>query len=166
MSSGSTTSKVIGTVIAALVAGVFITVSYYLYVYSYDNPDPNSCWVMKDLQSAAKTKATVIAKGAEMNVAPSEGYPVEMHKIYLAWFRWGFWSSVVISVLFVVFGGLMAAKKPVGNIIGGISCGIYLLNVIIWLAFGAIWRYSPAGKTASGDFLVREGGIGDSYWDA
>ena len=165
MQNGNTTAKVVGIIIATVVAGAFITVGVYLGIYGYSNPDPTSCWVIKDLQSAAKTKAGIIAKGAEMGVTPTEGYPIEMHKIYLAWFRWGFWSNVAISAIVLVLAALSMAKKPVAAMIGTISCGIYMTNSVIWLVFGAIWRYSLAGRTASGDHLIREEDISDDMWD-
>ena len=68
-----------------------------------------------------------------------------MHKIYLAWFRWGFWSKFAMLAVALILGVLHMAKKPVAKIVGAVSVAIYMANSIIWLAFGAIWRFSLAG---------------------
>lgn len=57
------------------------------------------------------------------------------------------------------------AKKSIAGWIGGITCGLYMTNGIVWLVFGAIWRYSIAGQTAAGDHLVREEDISDANWE-
>lgn len=57
------------------------------------------------------------------------------------------------------------AKKSVAGWIGGITCGLYMTNGIVWLVFGAIWRYSIAGQTAAGDHLIREEGLDDANWE-
>lgn len=106
MSSGNTTAKIVGIVIATVVAGLFFTLTVYLGIYAYSNPDPNNCWVIKDLDTAATTKAGIIKKGVDMGVTPTEGYPLEMHKIYLAWFRWGFWTKIALFVMMFIIGGL------------------------------------------------------------
>ena len=33
------------------VVGVFVTITVYLGIYGYNNPDPDSCWVVKGLDA-------------------------------------------------------------------------------------------------------------------
>ena len=49
--------------------------------------------------------------------------------------------------------------------IGIVSCSLYMTNGLVWLAFGAIWRFSKAGSAASGDKLERTYGTTDAQWD-
>lgn len=36
-------------VAATLVAGGFITATVYMGIFAFNNPDPSSCWVVRDL---------------------------------------------------------------------------------------------------------------------
>lgn len=143
---------------------VFITITYFLGGYAYNNPDPNKCWVVRDLHTAGKSKADVIARSTAMGIDVTDGYPMEMHQVYVLWFLWGFWAKVVFVGLFAIIvpAGYFAPKM--GQVLGGLTCASYLINGGIWLAFGAIWRFSKAGIVASADKLERPQNISDDAW--
>mmetsp|Transcript_45828 Transcript_45828/g.60715 ORF Transcript_45828/g.60715 Transcript_45828/m.60715 type:complete len:165 (-) Transcript_45828:316-810(-) len=101
-----------------------------------------------------------------MGIDVPEGYPVEMHKIFRAWFIWGFWSKVYLIVTTILFTSLNKWIGSVSSVLGGISCGLYMTNGLVWLIFGAIWRYSVAGKTAAGDFLERPESMSAEDWES
>ena len=47
---------IIAVIFAALAGSIFTTIVVYLGIYAFKNPDPGACWVVRDLDSAAKTK--------------------------------------------------------------------------------------------------------------
>ena len=49
--------------------------------------------------------------------------------------------------------------------LGFVNMGLFCSNSLVWLAFGAIWRFSKAGSVASGDKLERLYGTSDEVWD-
>lgn len=84
--------------------------------------------------------------------------------MYVLWFLWGFWAKVIFFGLFAIIMpvGYMAPKA--GQVLGGLTCASYLINGGIWLAFGAIWRFSKAGIVASADKLERPPNMTDDAW--
>lgn len=91
-----------------------------------------------------------------------------MHRIFLAWFLWGFFSKVIVGAL-VIFAALLnmcESTQKFAMVTGAVSCGLYGANAVVWIATGAIWRYSKAGMTAAGDTLERPQGIDEASWDA
>ena len=96
-----------------------------------------------------------------MGIDITEGYPQEMHRIYVAWFAWGFWSHLIYFVTSLVVMVIWNVKMNIAKMIGGLNCCIFTTNSLIWLAFGAIWRFSKAGIVASGDKLERLYGTTD-----
>lgn len=99
-----------------------------------------------------------------MGVDIVDGYPMEMHQVYIIWFLWGFWAQVAFLAVSAVIVPLFWFKKSVGMVLGSISCGLYCTNTFVWLAFGGIWRFSKAGVVAAGDKLERLYGTTDSEW--
>jgi len=162
---GSPCTKITAIVAAVVVAGVFTTATVYLGIYAYKNPDPLNCWVNRDvfIPSLTKEEATNVVKG--LGVEPIEGYPVEMHKIYLAWFLWGFWAKIAFAALIVATVAVCYKSYSGGLIVASISVGLYAVNSIVWLIVGGIWRFSKGGMTASGDRLIRPEGVSDDAWD-
>jgi hypothetical protein len=161
----TTTHKIFAGICAAAVIGVFVTITVYLGIYAYNNPDTGSCWVVKGLDAPQLTKDGAIAKSAQLGVSITEGYPVEMHHLFRAWFTWGFWSKIYLVVTSILFQSMNKCIGKTSSVLGAISCGLYLTNGLIWLIFGAIWRYSAAGKTAAGDNLERPDGLTDEVWE-
>ena len=159
-------AKAVGLTITVIVTGFLATVIIYLGIYAYKNPDPKACWVVRDLHTTAKTKQEVVARANAMGIDITEGYPQEMHRLYIAWFRWGFYTHLVYVIVSIVVAFLAMAKKSYAWTIAGFNCCIFTTNSLVWLAMGAIWRFSKAGVTASGDKLERLYGTTDQQWAA
>ena len=159
-----TLGKIIGMIGTILVATIFIVLTFYLGSYGFKNPDPDSCWVIKGVDSAALTKEGIIAKAKAASVDVPEGYPLEMHKVYTAWALWGFWTNVGMVSMFILTS-ILAFIKPTISVITATVGGLgWLVSTVLWLVFGAIWRYSYGGSVAAGDRLVREDGVSDEDW--
>ena len=135
-------SAIVGGSIAA---AAFAVATTYLGIYAYNNPDPDACWVVKDLDAPALTKNDVITNANNLNIEVTKGYPVNMHKLNLAWFTWGFYAKIAIIAAFVVAGIVNNWCKASALKISGISFLVYALNTTAWLVAGAIWRFSKAG---------------------
>lgn len=89
-----------------------------------------------------------------------------MHKVYLAWFLWGFYSKCALTLLLMIAAGVYMCAEKAGKLIGGLSCGLFIANFVVWISAGGIWRFSKAGVTTSGDLLERLFGITDGEWKA
>ena len=144
--------------------GVMATVTVYLGIYAYNNPDPKACWVVRDLHTSGVTKSDVIARANSMGIDIVDGYPLEMHKVYVVWFLWGFWAQIICIVLTAIVVPLSFYKQNLASVLGSIFFGLYCTNSFVWLAFGSIWRFSKAGVVASGDKLERLYGTTDALW--
>ena len=42
-------------VVSVVMFGLFCTVTAYLGIFAYRNPDPKACWVVRDLHTATTT---------------------------------------------------------------------------------------------------------------
>ena len=106
----------------------------------------------------------MVQSAKTLSVEITEGYPIEMHKIFSVWFIWGFWTSLTYLTIFAI--GLLVAKKSVkyGKIIISTISGFFCTNAVIWLVMGMVWRFSKAGSVASGDRLERTYGTSDKVW--
>ena len=102
---------VTGTILSILTIATFITVTVFLGIFAYANPDPDSCWVVRDLENTERTEAAVVQSAKTLSVEITEGYPIEMHKIFSVWFIWGFWTTLTYLTIFAI--GLLVAKKSV-----------------------------------------------------
>ena len=89
-----------------------------------------------------------------------------MHKIFVFWFKWGYWASIITLVPVVLVAVTAYFNRKWANIGGAISGCLYILNLLTWLVLGAIWRYSYGGAVASGDKLQREDDVDDDTWKA
>ena len=58
---GSKTLKTIGAILGFLTIATFLTVLVFLGIFAFNNPDPNSVWVVRDFESAERTRDAVIA---------------------------------------------------------------------------------------------------------
>lgn len=100
-----------------------------------------------------------------MGVTILTGYPVEMHKVYHAWFVWGFWANIIIFGLFNVFAAIETYySKKIAFIGHAVSGSIYCVHCVIWFVFGSIWRFSKVGTVAAGDKLERLSGSDINAW--
>ena len=148
------------------VLALFITFTVYLGIYGYNNPDPESCWVIRGLENSEKTKALALAKAADLGIEVASGYPVEMHKVYLAWFRWGFWNNLVLMIV-------LAATITVGVYISAVlkflvpaTAGLFFCSTLVWIILGFVWRYTTGGSIAAGDWLTQDEGQSDEDFKA
>lgn len=149
-----------------IVAAGFGIVTVYLGMYTFNNPDADECWVIRDLDVTARSRTEVIDLANSLDVDIIDGYPIEMHRIFKVWFVWGFYGHAAALVLGAISAivGIFAAN--IGMIIATITGALYFLNACAWVAVGFVWRFSKAGVIAAGDLLEREAGTTDEIWDA
>mmetsp|Transcript_29768 Transcript_29768/g.36945 ORF Transcript_29768/g.36945 Transcript_29768/m.36945 type:complete len:280 (-) Transcript_29768:423-1262(-) len=160
------TQKVFSLIALATCAAIGFIIQIILGYYTFANPDPNSCWVVRDLASASLSKEGIIKKANDMGIDVVEGYPVNMHKFFHAWFAWGFWGNLLVTLVSIGFIVAQRYQYDKLAIVGhGINGGLYCMSSLIWLMFGAIWRFSKAGTVASGDRLERLNGQTDDQWN-
>lgn len=157
-------SKIFGIITGVLTIGLLATITVYLGLYGYKNPDPQACWVVRDLHTSSTTRNDVVSRANAMGIDILEGYPIEMHKVYVVWFLWGFWAHVATIVLALIVIPVILKKENLRFALGSCSCCLYSVNMFVWLAFGGIWRFSKAGVIASGDKLERLYGMTDAQW--
>lgn len=90
----------VGCTVATVIAGALLcTATVYLGIYGYNNPDPKSCWVVRDLDTGFTTKLEAEGRAKAIEIEVVEGYPMEMHNVYLTWFLWGFWAKIILIVM-------------------------------------------------------------------
>ena len=157
--------KAFASVIGVVVAGVWTTALIYLGIYSYNNPDPRECWVVRDLHSAWPNKIDAVARADAMDIDVTSGYPMEMHQVFITWFLWGFWSKIILAISLLFTGATYFCNDQCGKILLFLFGGLYSAQGIVWLGVGAVWRYSKAGIVASGDELARRAGTSDVLWE-
>ena len=105
--AGSSIQMKVGALCGSTISlGIFITATVYLGIYSYNNPDGEKCWVIKGLEQSTTTRNEAIATANALGLDVPSGYPVEMHKLFLAWFMWGFWSHTGLVVI-IALGALI-----------------------------------------------------------
>ena len=100
-----------------------------------------------------------------MGIDIVDGYPVEMHKVYVAWFLWGFWLQIALIAISIICFVLYRVKESASKVFGIVSFSLYWITTFVWLACGGIWRFSKAGIVASGDKLERMYGSTDAQWN-
>ena len=166
INSDNPNTKYGGILVGTIIGGVWITSAIYLGIYSYNNPDPATCWVVRDLDSAFLTKEEVVARAVNVDIDITEGYPMEMHKVYTAWFMWGFWSKIIFAISMMVTFGVSFANAYIAKMLAAVEVGLYATNGLLWLILGSVWRFSQPGGVASGDKLARKKGVSDEDWNA
>merc|ERR1719469_1224994 len=94
--------------------------------------DPNSCWITKGVDAAALTKDAAILKAKEASVDVPEGYPVEMHRVFVAWAMWGFLqNAVMITVIALTI--ILVAFVPIMPTIASVTGMGWCIGTILWL---------------------------------
>ena len=88
---------------------------------------------------------------------------MDMKKVFLLWFKWGFYAN---AALFATMSATVAfiACKIKTQFFFVVTIGVYLTQLVIWLVMGAIWRFSELGMVAAGDTLTQEEGISNKVW--
>ena len=158
--------KMTAVVSGSVAAALFAVATVYLGIFAYNNPDPAKCWVVKGSELPATTKAPAIDNANQLGLDVPSGYPVEMHRLFSAWFTWGFYLKIVFIAAIAVATALSKWEKKYGMTAGAISVSAYVLNAAGWIVAGAIWRFSNAGAIASGEKLERPAGVSNDDWDA
>jgi len=157
--------KIITMVCAIFSLTIFVLLTIFFARYTFKNPDPSSCWVVRDVDSSARTRAGVLKKADDLGIDVTEGYPVDMGRVFGIWFAWGFWSNVVAILGAITTFVLTSKNAYAAKVVQAVTSLGYLVNWFVWLAIGTIWRFSKAGTTASGDKLEREFGVSDDAWE-
>lgn len=119
---------------------------------------------MKGVDASTLTKESIVAKAKAANVDMPEGYPIDMHKIYVTWALWGFWTNAIMITTFFVAAIMVCIKPKLAAIMGVVNGLGWIISTCLWLTFGAIWRYSYGGSVAAGDKLVRDDNVSDDDW--
>ena len=81
---------------------------------------------------------------------------------------WGFWGSIfqitilatLLPLAFIVNKNSSAVLNMTGMILQIMSC----CSGAAWFLLGFFWRFSRAGRTASGEKLERLAGVSDEVW--
>ena len=97
----------------------------------------------------------MIFKAAELGVDVPQGYPIEMSRVFRAWFIWGFWAGATVIALSTLLTPLYIWQRKTWNIVAGIMWTLFWLQNVAWIVLGAIWRFSKAGTIVSGGWLER-----------
>ena len=90
-------------------------------------------------------------------VAGNGDLSVPVHDNFVTWFTWSFANQLcffgmpIIGLLVACINGI---SESLGKCFGGlISCGFCCSGLIAWI-MGMVWRFSEAGKYASGDYVL------------
>ena len=143
-------------IVSAVFAAIWLlTILVFLFIYAYKNPDPRSCWVADNIDTAELTKENIIQRAAAMDVQLGEGFPVDMHTVYTSWFFWGFWAHVVFAGSIMGSFVVMEWNPYAFKLIVISFCSIFALNQTIWLFIGYTARFSKIGQVASGELLEK-----------
>ena len=149
------TSRMCAATVVCVIFILFAILTVYLGIYGYNETDPAQCWVVYGLSVAATTRAEAETKAEAAGISVDDGYPIDMHKIFTIWCRWGLWQNsafIICTIGWLSVGAYIPfGVKRVGTI-AGIAWSI---GTVIWLVTGAIWRYSYGGRVAAGDKIER-----------
>ena len=161
-----TAGKICGLIGSVIILTLFIVLTVYCGVYAYNSPDPANAWIIKGIDSPSLTKEAAVDKATAEGITVPEGYPIDMHKVFVAWATWGFWQNLVVVTIFALGVAIGTCAPKVFAILGSLSGLAWMLGTILWLVFGGIWRYSNGGQIASGDRLEKPDGSTDDAWKA
>ena len=153
-----------GTVV--LGGAAYITATTFLGIYTFNNPDPENCWVVKDLEYPDLTQAAVIKEANDNDVDVADGYPVNMANVFRGWFAWGFWAHIAFVAFMMIGMAIYQCSTKASRIWGGITWGLSFGNYVSWIILGSIWRFTKPGQIASGDKLIKDDGVDDATWKA
>ena len=145
------TARLCSLIVSGLIAILFVILTIYLGLYGYSEVDPKQCWVIYGLSTAALTKEEAISKAQAAGITVQDGYPIDMHKIFQVWCRWGLFQN---SAFLVFAAGWISigAFIPWGvKRMSGVTSIAFGLGTTVWLAIGGIWRFSYGGRVAAGD---------------
>jgi hypothetical protein len=159
-----TAGKICGLIGTVIILTLFITLTVYCGVYAYNNPDPGNAWIIKGVDSPSLTKSAAVDKATADGVTVPEGYPIDMHKVMVAWATWGFWQNLILVAIFALSIAIGTCAPKAFAVMGSLTGLGWMLGTILWLVFGGIWRYSNGGMIASGDRLEKADGQDEAAW--
>ena len=161
-----TKAKLCGMISSAGFVTFFVVLTIMLATYGFGNPDPNSCWVVKGMDSAATTRTAMEERAETLGKVVPEGYPIEMHSVYVTWALWGFWTNFLFAGIFVASMLLMAFNTiPMAAMFTSTLASLgWIVSTVLWLILGMVWRYSQAGMTAAGDRLEKSSSQTNDEW--
>ena len=100
--------------------------------------------------------AIEVAKQLGLKVA--KDYPLNMASVFHIWFVMGFWTVFNYAILVAMTLNsteAWIAKLNRFKVLIILLQGTVSVIFVIWLFLGVSWRFSDAGKTASGDNLLK-----------
>mmetsp|Transcript_34 Transcript_34/g.57 ORF Transcript_34/g.57 Transcript_34/m.57 type:complete len:172 (+) Transcript_34:284-799(+) len=151
---------------AGIIVILFSLLIIYLGVYGYANPDPEHCYYVEGLDTTAITKPGAEQLAKDKNVELRHGYPVDIARLFRSWFVWGFWSHILFLVIQIVFVPLFLVQtttQTMYKVIYSLLTGVKCCNFVAWFLMGFFWRFSRAGRIASGEKIQR-GDLSDDDW--
>ena len=163
-----TAKKLCGACTSLACVGFFAILTIALAAYGFSNPDPTACWVVKGIESAALTRDAMEQKAEDMGKPVPEGYPVEMHSVYVNWALWGFWQNFLFFSVFIASTILMFLNclPMTAMVTSTLTSFAWIVGTVCWLVLGLVWRFSSAGQISSGDRLIRPDGQSSDDWKA
>ena len=142
-------SKIVGCICSCGCLAAIITFTVYCGMYAFNNPEPQAYYIA----------ATGTSPASLVGVADVDAVGVTaVHDQFVRWFTWVFAQQMVmffggpIIVLLVIC--IMRMSACLGNLCGVLmACGFCGSGLGAWIA-GMVWRFSEAGRVASGDYLT------------
>lgn len=155
-------------IIASFLFAFYAVFVVYLGLYAYGNPDPAHCYFIDGLDTTGTTRANAVTLAEDRGIEVKPGFPIDMAHLFRCWFIWGFWDKMFQISIFAVFLPLSQWNnlrwKRLQTITFLIFQTLAILSFLIWFIVGFFWRFSRAGRVASGDKLERMAGTTDSEW--
>ena len=158
-------------VITAVSLGV-LGILYFVFVicegvYGFGGPDARHAFYVEGMDAPAATKKEAVSMAVDRNIEIRDGFPVDMAKVFRAWFLWGFWGSIVQILIILAFIPLFILVQRATLIKRFAFASIQLMaccSTTLWFFMGFFWRYSHGGRVVSGEKLERSAGLTDSEW--
>ena len=79
-----------------------------------------------------------------------------MGHLFRSWFVWGFWGSIFTVAILgaaIPLHIFMVEKRNMIHLSSALCLAISLCNSSAWFILGLFWRFSQAGRIASGEKL-------------
>mmetsp|Transcript_43837 Transcript_43837/g.58103 ORF Transcript_43837/g.58103 Transcript_43837/m.58103 type:complete len:172 (+) Transcript_43837:251-766(+) len=155
---------------ASLVVG-FLAIAFTIFiihlgVYGYVNPDPEHAYYVDGIEQTAIARNVAEQLAKDKGVEVRHGYPVDIARLFRSWFVWGFWSHILFLVIQIIFLPLFLVQtttQTIYKVIYSLLTGVKCCNFVAWFLMGFFWRFSRAGRIASGEKIQR-GDLSDDDW--
>ena len=135
-------------------------------VYGFGGPDPVHAFYIPGVDTPAITLKGSVTLANDLQVTIKDGYPVDMAKVFRAWFAWGFWGSFIQICIVGAYVPLTLYTKenPVKRMAFLSAQGLATCSTVFWYLMGWFWRYSAGGRIVAGEQLERASDVSDSDW--